>query len=128
LADRVKYKLEVELNHAWAELDKIENPNTAQFNIIAENHQPTTSRHIFELLTDNEDEGRYFINLIAQPGRSVKNVIQATVVQWLTEQLYFRYQQKIQQEEMEKLRPKIEIAPSNLLPSVDELSERRRKR
>jgi hypothetical protein len=128
LSERVKYDTQRELEGAWFELDKLPTNEVTDvtIRIIARNHAPTSMKQASAALEENP--GLYYKN--SQPGMLLVDVISSVVANHIWEQLVIRFQQKLQSEEMERLRPQLQVAGAGTFgePPLDELSAKRSRK
>lgn len=91
----MSYDLNKQIDTAWYEVDKLENPTFPQINLTARKYSPYTIKEIKELLL--AEENTWTLALPAQAGRLVEDVIAASVAEYIAGVLFHRLQQKAQE-------------------------------
>lgn len=127
MSERVKYETQREIDLAWLELSKIDPKEVTDVTvqIIARNHAPQSSKQVLAAIEENP--GLLFKYSIA--GRLLIDNFIAVITDHIANQLAMKFQATLQQQQMEKFRPQLEIATNSIPePSVDELAARRSKK
>lgn len=90
----MSYDLNKQIDLAWLEIDRMDNPTFPQINLTARKHAPYTIKEIKETLL--VEENTWLLAIEAKPGRLVEDVIAASVAEYIAGMLFHRLQQKAQ--------------------------------